>query len=70
MKNANFLNEFFCENYFCLYLEDTFYSHFLDSVIFFLFTYRIKTDMHKVADSARTERKGSSVVGRDAVYGR
>jgi hypothetical protein len=69
VKNADFLNEFFCENYFYLYLEYTFYCNFLNSVILLIYVQE-KTETHNVEDSARKESKGSSEVGRAAVFGR
>jgi hypothetical protein len=57
VKNADFLNEFFCENYFCLYLEYIFYSYFLDSVISLIYV-QAKKEMRNVEGSARTESKG------------
>jgi hypothetical protein len=57
VKNADFLNEFFCENYFCLYLECIFCSHFLDSVISLIYV-QAKKEMRNVEGSARTESKG------------
>ena len=56
MKNADFLNEFFFKNYFCLYLQYIFYLHFLDSAISLIYV-RAKTELHYVEGCVRTESK-------------
>jgi hypothetical protein len=37
---------------------------------FFIYVQGKKPEMYNIEDSARTESKGSSEVGKDAVYGR
>ena len=56
VKNADFLNEFFFKNYFCLYLQYIFYLHFLDSAISLIYV-RAKTELHYVEGCVRTESK-------------